>query len=455
MLERFRSGATTYRQTRLWPFYIIFICFAATLACFPGVGDSDTWDQQGQMLARAYNDWHPPVFAALWGVLNRAWNAVSGMDYAGTGIIYLLHSLLLWGGLALLMKAASPYFRTFNGEARWKFSALAGGLLLWGLCEMVPMSRFVFKDTAMLAAYTLALGLMLNMPARRSLKVFMVMACLLLLFYGTAVRHNALFAMLPLLALLFCKTFPRRRLLVIVPCTLIVWGGILLGINYVNYTVLAAKKTYSIQEVFYGDIWRLNYKTKVFDLPPTAQGVYGEGLSEEVFFDFYDDKRVYVVSAMRFIDRYYENYFDKDATRLNNGSTGAEGDFELLFQAWIDKIKKHPAAYISTHKRLFVNLLREYTFFGLPGYWYFVLSVVIVLIGLLRLIKRKPDTDPAPYLITLSGLFYVLPYFMFIVDIQRRYLFWLIFASSIGIIWIGGQFAAKRSGQAKCLPAPE
>lgn len=443
LLERFRTGVTTSRQTQLWPFYMVFICFAITLTLFPGLGDGDTVDQQRQMLTGMYHDWHPPVFAAFWGVVNKAWNSVTGMSYSGTGVLYVLHALLLWGGIALLMKVARPYFRTFIGEARWKFSALAGMLFLWGLCELVPMSRLIFKDTAMLAAYTLALGLMLNMPARRGWKVFMIMGCLLLLFYGTAVRHNSLFALMPLLALLFCKTLPTRWVLIIVPCTLIAWGGIILSINYVNYTVLAAKKTYSIQEIFYTDIWRLNYKTKVFDLPPPVKGVSWDEISEEVFFDFYDEKRVYVKSSMRFIERYYNN----GVRYWTNDFTGAEDDFKLLFHAWIDKIKKHPAAYISTHKRIFVNMLREYTFFGLSGYWYFILACAIAAAGFYKLIKKKPGIDPAPYLVALSSLFYVMPYFLFIVDIQRRYLLWFIFASFLSVIWVGGQVAANRSAQ--------
>lgn len=442
-LERFKRGVATLRQAQFWPYYIVLICLVATFTFFPGVWDSDTVDQQHQIITGMYHDWHPPVFAAVWGLANKAWNALTGMAYTGSGVLYVLHSLMLWSGFALIIKVGLPYFRSFSGKAPWKFFALSGGMLLWGLMEMVPMSRFIFKDTAMLAAYILALGLMLNMPGRKKMRMLMSLACLLVLFYGTAVRHNSIFALIPLLVILFSKAFSSRRAMVIVPCSLLVWCIIAVGINYVNYTIIKAKKTYSIQEIFYGDIWRLNYKTKIFDLPPPVNGIDWSGLSEDVFFNFYDDKRVYVNSSMRFIERYYKG----GVPYLNSDVQVSNDDIKLLFHSWLDKIKKHPAAYISTHKRIFVNMLREYTFFGIPGFWYFILAIVVVSIGLRKLIKKKTNTDPTPYLIALSGLFYVMPYFLFITDIQRRYLFWFIFASSISVAWIGAQFATKSHAQ--------
>lgn len=444
MFQSFRSEAVTSSQARHWAFFVLLICFAATFIRFPGEWDNDTLNQHAQILSGQYLDWHPPVFAAFWGGLNAIWNSLTGMLYNGSALIYLAHSIMLWGGLALLLRAARPFFLSFVGEKQVKLVAVLAFLLFFGLFEMVPMTRFIFKDTAMMAAYILSLGLMLNLPKRAAWRLLAVLFCILLLFYGTAVRHNSLFALLPLLLLLLLKALPGVRRLALFPACLAIWGGILIGIHFVNYEVLQAKKEYSMQEIFYLDFWKLNYATKTYDLPPLPAGQSWEPLSKDIFFRFYDDKRVYVNSSFKYIREYYGG---EDSIRLRYDFSQEAGSFERLRAAWLDKIKKHPGAYFKIHKKIFMELMRSFSFMGLSGAWYMAAGLLIVISGAALLLRKKmTGKDPTPYLVTLSGLFYVLPYLGAIPAIERRYLFWFFFGCFFGICWLAAQLFVKRRG---------
>lgn len=451
----FATGTATARQAARWPYIVVALCFAACFIRFPGEWDSDTVAQQTQMLSGEYRDWHPPVFAAFWRLLNTLWNSATGMAITGSGVLYVTHALMLWGGLALLVRASQGFFQRFSGDAVWKLAACTAFLLFFGLFEMVPMTRFVFKDTAMAAAYTLALGLMLNMPAQARLRAAVVAACLLLLFYGTAVRHNAIFSMLPLLVLLGIKALPRLRLPALAVLCLVLWGGIVYSIGVVNYTVLKAYKEYSLQELIYLDFWKLNYKTKTFDVPPLPEGQSWSPLTEDVFFRFYDDKQLYIVQAFRFINRYYD---EQTPVHLRYDFSASPEAFVELRNAWVDKILKHPGAYISMHKKIFVELLREYSFMGFPGATIFAAGVLVVLAGGVALFRRKGrPMDPTPCLVTMSGLLYVLPYTLLLPTLQRRYLFWFFAACAFGIAQLAATAWMQRRDRLtrECPPPPQ
>jgi hypothetical protein len=439
MFDLFKSKLVTARQARLWPYCAVFVCFAAVFLRFPGEWDSDTVNQNSQMMFDNYRDWHPPLFAAFWSLLNTGWNAVTGMDYTGSGVLYVAHAVMLWAGLALLIRAGSSFFLKFVEKEQWKLLAVLAALLFFGLFEMVPMTRFAFKDTAMMASYILALGIMLNMPRGGFSRWAAGLGCLLLLFYGTGVRHNAIFALLPLLALLVHTLRPAMRLRLLVPLVFLIWAGVLAGINLLTYDVLKAKKEYSLQEIIFTDYWKINYATDTYDPPPVPGGKPWGALSADVFFKFYNKKSIYIGSSFQFVHAYYGS---EEAVPLRYDFSANPEDFKLLQKAWLSKVKNNLSVYISFHKEIFVTLLRQYSFMGLSGAVFFVFGILISIAGAVRLLKRA-SVNPAPYLIAFSGLLYVLPYIVAVLAIQRRYLFWFFFATFLSVVWLAILFASK------------
>src|SRR3954464_13815576 len=75
-----------------------FLLFGATLAMrFPGVAMYDSVAQFEQAVAGEYADWHPPIMARTWALLNRY--------HSGTEPFFVIQMLLWWGGLGLLSTA--------------------------------------------------------------------------------------------------------------------------------------------------------------------------------------------------------------------------------------------------------------------------------------------------------------------------------------------------------------
>lgn len=436
------SSPVTQAQAAQWPYFILLLCFGACFIRFPGEWDNDTIGQHAQMLSGLYMDWHPPVFAAFWRLLNWLWNGISGMDYMGSGVIYIVHAIALWSGLALLTRAARCFFDSFIGQPRLNFVLLLSFVLFGGLFEMVPMTRFIFKDTAMMAAYILTLGIAMNMPKNIKWRITTVFFCILLLFYGTAVRHNAIFALIPLIFLVLLKAWPQKNKLFIASLGLAIWGGTLWGINFANYSVLNAKREYSLQEIIFVDFWRMNYMSKTFDLPPLPEGNTWSPLSEDIFFRFYNEKGLYINQGFRFIRQYYGS---EDSIQVRYDYSKDPAAFEHLKSAWLDKIKRQFKYYVKMHKVIFTKLLREYSFMGFTGAWFWATSLLILFsAGILFIRKKWNKREAAPYLIALSAILYVSPYMVAIPDIQRRYLFWFFFGGFLSIIWLIGDFILKK-----------
>ncbi len=441
------SRPVTEKEAARWPFYICLFCFAVLFVRFPGEWDADTVSQHAQMLARNYQDWHPPVFAAFWGLLNRAWNSLGLFEVKGSGLLFIAQGAAFWGGLALLLRASRKFWLGFCGKALWKLLLPLAGLLLFGLAELVPMTRFIFKDTSMLAAYSLALGLMFNLPPAagagagagqtlpRLKRWAMFFLCLLALFYGTAVRHNSIFSLLPILALLLINFFEWRAIWKIVLGSLFCWAAILTAIHLVNYTVLGAQKEYSIQETYYGDIWRMNYKTKKFALPPPVNGEGWDAITPEIFYTFYNNTP-YIHEAFKHIQKALPQ-----PVPLYRDFSQSPQELETLRKAWLDRIKEKPVDYISVRRKIFSALMKSYSMFGLSSYIYLIICAVgsIALVpALLRLRSGRDPKSLSPHLFALSGLLYVLPYLLVLPAIQRRYLFWFFLAgllASLQFIW--------------------
>jgi hypothetical protein len=133
----------------------------------------DASDQLAQSRNGLLTDWHPPVMAAYWHLL----------DVVVRGPITLLlaqATLFVWGIYRVLLHLLQPV------AAAW----LAAGLVLFPAI-LAPMA-VTWKDAQMAACFVAGLALALEPSGRRRA------LGLLLLTVGAAVRDNAPFALPPL-----------------------------------------------------------------------------------------------------------------------------------------------------------------------------------------------------------------------------------------------------------------
>ena len=155
---------------------------ALTAALFwPGLMSVDSAVQYAQAIGlRPLDDVHPPLMTLLWRVVDRA--------AAGPGGLFLVFCVAWWSGLAAVV-AQYPLRR-----------GVAFGLVL--LVGFFPatflMLGHVWKDVAMAAALLLASAA--SLAHHRAPKWRWRWLALLALVIAACLRHNALFAALPLLA---------------------------------------------------------------------------------------------------------------------------------------------------------------------------------------------------------------------------------------------------------------
>jgi hypothetical protein len=184
-------GVNAARRGRPWLVAAAALAGLSLLLFWPGVADYDSVEQFGQAVAGRYDDWHPPIMAALWRLLHRL---VGG----GQGPMLALQLGGWWAGLGLIAAALAG-----TGRPRAAAAVLAVGC--WP--PLLGWQAQVLKDAQMAAALLLATGLVAAPRLRgRPMGPIALAAMVVLLAYAALVRANAIFSVAPLGALLM----PRR-----------------------------------------------------------------------------------------------------------------------------------------------------------------------------------------------------------------------------------------------------
>ncbi|MCX5796489.1 MAG: hypothetical protein NTY77_13430 [Elusimicrobia bacterium] len=156
---------------------------------WPGFITIDSITQLAQAQSGVYGDWHPALMRCVWHWLNKIHFGPAGM--------LVLHNLLFFGGLACLARA-SRFGRFGRAALVLGFTAVPSVFTQLGV---------VWKDVGLSTSYFLGASWLVLARSRR----WPLWPALLPLFYGTAVRHNSLPALLPLALLFVDATRPALR----------------------------------------------------------------------------------------------------------------------------------------------------------------------------------------------------------------------------------------------------
>mgnify|MGYP000391599521 CR=1 FL=1 len=126
----------------------VLVGISVTAATFyPGYMSPDSVRQLKQARSASYDDWHPPIMALVWGILDSVIPGPVGM--------LVFHNILFWSGLGLTISLVAPR------------SLLAPVLVLAvGFFPSVfALLSTIWKDVGMASALLLAFSLL---PLRRS-----------------------------------------------------------------------------------------------------------------------------------------------------------------------------------------------------------------------------------------------------------------------------------------------
>jgi len=180
-----RVGAIAARPTSVA--IIAVLSFAANLyGGFPGVGNDDSDSQYAQAVEHRFNDWHPPIMAWLWSIFRLLADE--------NGPMFSFHVACYWLGFGLIAVALS---RAGRPLAAW-------GIIGVGLFPpFLTMNINILKDVGLAVTFLAAFAALFwyRVADRRAPPVVVAISSVLL-FYGTLVRGNAVFGVVPLLAYL-------------------------------------------------------------------------------------------------------------------------------------------------------------------------------------------------------------------------------------------------------------
>ncbi|HKO52073.1 MAG TPA: hypothetical protein VJV79_30395 [Polyangiaceae bacterium] len=296
----------------------------------PGFMSWDSVVQLRQARAGAYSDDHPPIVALIWRSLDRCWPGPIGM--------LILFDALFWLGLGV-------FFRLL----RWPLWARASALVVVGFQPAVFMLLgTIWKDTLMQAALLAGFSALLlaGLGARRWWWALAVP----LFFVGIAARHNAIAAAWPLLAvpIFYLQRLARWRRHWQLAVSLAL--GLVLALILRQGSVLLSR---SLTEP--SEYWQT---TPIFDLVgmslqldeqliPPESGVLSPGVTLARLRQVYDPTdhlRLYKCPR-------------KNCTPALNRSADAV-QLRALSSAWKRAILAHPRAYLAHRWLVFRELLR-------------------------------------------------------------------------------------------------
>lgn len=309
--------------------------FALNLAArAPGTLTNDSRGQLAQALSGQYADWHPPVMAALWGLLLRA-GAASGIGPLANGPLPLLalHLACQWAGLLLV---ADGLRRSGRHQAAWL--ALAAG----AFPVFIFFNGDIIKDVGMFSSLLACFGLVFwhRVQGRRPGALAMA-AALALLAYGTLVRTNAIFAFGPLLV--YALGWQRRTTLITLTVFSIALSAAALPLSrVVNNRLLGATDVYALQSLQIFDLLGID---RSLGRPENARAL---GLDDDAVSRCYTAYWWDPMSAW--------GLCQADRARLGLPPQGqpapvAPAVRTRLTDAWLQGIRHHPLAYVEHRLR--------------------------------------------------------------------------------------------------------
>lgn len=164
---------------------------------YPGFMTYDSVNQILEARAGVFSDWHPPLMAIIWRLLEKALPGPAGM--------LLLQIGLIWLGAALVYQA-------FFKPCCTRFGAFSISLLFF-LPPMLGISGAILKDMLMWGALFVAFGIAGHIKYSRLQKPWiaglLLALTILVLWLAILLRHNAVFATIPLLGFAIFRLYPK------------------------------------------------------------------------------------------------------------------------------------------------------------------------------------------------------------------------------------------------------
>jgi hypothetical protein len=408
----------------------MFFCIAGfvfnLIAYYPGFLSYDSFVQYSQALTGQYSDWHPPIMAALWRLLDHL--------HPGPLPMLVFQLLCFWISCYLLM--------TIVRSRVW--------LVLMMLFSMAPFVQnfvgYIIKDSEMPLAWLLAGAIMFRaLVANRRLSAVEAVVSMVFIIFASWVRHNAFPGSFPFCILWSWLVLKNNNRLYKIVVAVFVAVFLIFARGPFEQKILKATVTHTIMWPSLMDI------TGVY--AQTGQNYFPAFLYSCPHFDTAYLRAKYTPATCTFL---WSNEDGNDIICNVNDSTIKE-----LMHSWIRAISEHPAAYLKNRAEgdlYFLRIKDSKSFFVYMYPWidknpygfthletrvskvfiqgiarqkdmpymrpWFWLFLNIVLLFLFPFIKNNAYRFFYMVLVS-SGLLYLLPQLLvFPTDTDFRYFYW-------------------------------
>lgn len=298
--------------------------FAVNISAYmPGFMSPDSFDQYRQSITHQYNDWHPPVMAFVWSLLNNI--------YQGPQVMLCFQLAMLW--------TACYFFSSAISSKVWQ----AVILMVFGLSPFFQnFAGYIIKDTQMAFSWLLTIALLFHFVTQnKQVNIFVSIVSLLLLLYGALLRPNAITGYMPLVILWVWLVFHKYKFLTksfAVISIFLLTVTVQKGIPY----LLNAEKQYAENKLFLHDLTGI-YKN-------TGDNVFPQVLFQQKQFDTTYLSQKYHTATFDDI------WWNPDGVLLLPDTN--EVVTNEIKTAWLKAIKTHPDVYLKNRADGFLYYLR-------------------------------------------------------------------------------------------------
>lgn len=415
------------------------LCCAGTVVTFsPGYMSYDTLYQLKQALgSEPLNDWHPPAMSLLW----RALIAVTGTPAS----MAVLQAVVLWGALWTIARCV----RAATGSLAWSLAVLAVGLFPPALTFAGVVWKDVHMAFALLAAVAAALTGRRVPAARVAARRVLFALGLVFLVYAVLVRKNAVFAAVPVFAMLVLalrrRESARGRVWVGASASLVL--GILVPTVAISSLARPAS-TSQVSQIMLDDLLHVLSPQELRAAHVTP------------------DLREHLVSAAKSCDRIssLSNSYWTCYGRGANGPFTAVAHTDQIRSVWLHQMPQHAAGYAGYRLQLFAGFLFssrqpyqpgvlendlgisvshprleaalgtyvEGTAKDLPflfDAWFWLAVALVLCIRPGRGAFRMPVRA-----LGVSSALYILGYLPILPATDFRYVYWPVFAGTLGVV---------------------
>lgn len=400
---------------------MIWLCFA------PGFMSYDSMVQYQTALDQHYTDSHPAIMSYIWHL--------SMSLLPGPQSLLILHLIVLVLGILIW----------YSNSVRRAWAVLIPGIFF--LPWIINFAGVLWKDVGMAFCLLLATGLLFN----RKKNKWMIGLAIPFIFYAAAVRHNALFAILPIIFYAVRYYFPERSTLQGVVITMLLSATLPLASSILSYDILKADKKHYETLLMGDEIAKISSVTGGNLLPWVKVEDIAVCSKPPILYE----------RALCFISKGYDP----------SGSLVVNIPYASTHTLWRKTVLANPLLYIQIRAEAFLYFLRlprlgpYYTW--QPGimqnesniklvnpklaglmqnyvetsqslmselfkpYTWLLLSLIAMIMGG----RMRPSPEKVQFLaLNASALGYFSSYLLTVPSADFRYIYWCIIATSLSVI---------------------